>query len=56
VADATEVAMQFTRLRHRIESWRSADQAALSTASFQFGLQTILDGLDRRLSARNRST
>jgi len=52
VAAATEVAMLFTRLRRRLQSWRSADQASRSAQSFEFGLQTILDGLDQRLSAR----
>jgi hypothetical protein len=54
-AQATEIAIRFTRLRDRLEGWREADQADFLAQSFEFGLQTILDGLDHRLSHPRQS-
>jgi len=46
---ARQVAAQFPRLRSRLET-ASADYAAAPDYSFEFGLQTLLDGLAAQLS------
>jgi AcrR family transcriptional regulator len=51
MAKAREVAVQFPRLRARIET-PAAGYAAVPEHAFEFGLQVILDGLQAQLSAR----
>jgi AcrR family transcriptional regulator len=51
IARVREIAMQFPRLRARIEAWEDA-AAAPSDQSFESGLRTILDGLEAQLAAR----
>lgn len=51
MAQAGEVAMQFPRLRTRLEGAAATDYGAAPEDSFQFGLQTILDGLQGQLTA-----
>lgn len=46
--EIVEVAAQFPRLRARLEL-PSAQYAAAPEGSFEFGLQAVLDGLERRL-------
>jgi AcrR family transcriptional regulator len=46
---ASEIAMQFPRLRSRLES-TAAQYAAAPDNNFEFGLQAILDGLETRLN------
>jgi AcrR family transcriptional regulator len=52
IAQANDIAMQFPRLRVRIEAMEDADPAASPDQSFEFGLQTILDGLEVQMAAR----
>jgi AcrR family transcriptional regulator len=52
LAQATEIGMQFPRLRVRGETWAESDPAARASQDLEFGLQTILDGLQARLAAR----
>jgi len=54
LAQASAIAMQFPRLRTRIEAGGSADLAAPPDQSFAFGLQALLDGLEAQLAARPR--
>ena len=49
LAKARQVAAQFPRLRSRLET-ASADYAAAPDDSFEFGLQTLLDGLAAQLT------
>lgn len=49
IAAQTEIAMQFPRLRARIESVDSSDYYAAPEKSFEFGLEAIFDGLERQL-------
>jgi AcrR family transcriptional regulator len=49
LAKARQVAAQFPRLRSRLET-ASADYAAAPDYSFEFGLQTLLDGLAAQLT------
>ncbi|MFI7120082.1 TetR/AcrR family transcriptional regulator [Amycolatopsis sp. NPDC049868] len=48
----TEVAMRFPRLRAQSEGWSADDQGATAEHDLDFGLQTILDGLEAQLDAR----
>lgn len=50
VEQITEIAMRFPRLRSRAESW--ADNKPMPGQELEFGLRTILDGLEARLTAR----
>jgi AcrR family transcriptional regulator len=52
VASATEIAMQYPRLRARLEA--SSEHEAAPVELFEFGLRAILDGLEeiRRTSSR----
>jgi AcrR family transcriptional regulator len=52
IAQASDTARQFPRLRARIEATEHADPAAAANQSFEFGLQVILNGLQARLAAR----
>ncbi|WP_055585242.1 TetR/AcrR family transcriptional regulator [Streptacidiphilus griseoplanus] len=49
-AKAHEIAARFPRLRARLET-AAAGHGAAPDNSFQFGLQTVLDGLEARLAA-----
>jgi AcrR family transcriptional regulator len=51
LAKAREIAMQFPRLRARINS-AAADYGAAPERSLEFGLQAILDGLQAQLISR----
>lgn len=49
----TQVAMQFPRLRARSTAWADSDPAAATPGQeLDFGLRTIIDGLQARLAAR----
>lgn len=48
-ARMTEIAMRFPRLRASSDGWTGDDPAATSGLALEFGLQTILDGLQARL-------
>jgi AcrR family transcriptional regulator len=50
IAQQTEIAMQFPRLRTRIESVDGADDYySAPDKTFEFGLETIFDGLEHQL-------
>ncbi|MGX7674517.1 TetR/AcrR family transcriptional regulator [Plantactinospora sp. DSM 117369] len=51
ITQATETAMQFPRLRAHATAWTSDDPALNPAQDLEFGLQTILDGLQTRLAA-----
>ncbi|MET8826282.1 TetR/AcrR family transcriptional regulator [Streptomyces sp. NPDC004610] len=51
VAQATETAMQFPRLRERLDTTAAREYAAAPDSSFEFGLQSLLDGFEGRLAA-----
>lgn len=51
MAKATDIAMQFPRLRERLHEDWAQDYAGSPDGSFQFGLAAILDGLEARLAA-----
>jgi len=51
MAEAREIAARFPRLRARLGT-ASAGYGAVPDASFEFGLQAILDGLEDQLAAR----
>lgn len=55
IARVTEIAMQFPRLRARAEEWNEAAAEDPVDRSFEFGLQTILDGLETQLAGRTRT-
>ncbi|MER6998590.1 TetR/AcrR family transcriptional regulator C-terminal domain-containing protein [Streptomyces sp. NPDC000410] len=55
MGQATEVAMQFPRLRSRLEGAAAAEYAAAPEDTFEFGLQALFDGLENRLAARRPS-
>ncbi|MFF3442372.1 TetR/AcrR family transcriptional regulator C-terminal domain-containing protein [Streptosporangium sp. NPDC002721] len=48
---ATEVAMDFPRLRARLEAPAATDYAAAPDQTFEFGLEALLDGLGNRLAS-----
>jgi AcrR family transcriptional regulator len=50
IAKATEIAMQFPRLRARSDLFADADYGAAPDESFEFGLEVIFDGFERRLA------
>jgi len=52
MAAVTDIAAEFPRLRARITAVGDADSANLTDPSITFGLRTILDGLEIRLTAR----
>lgn len=54
-AEAVEVAMQFPRLRTRVET-PSADYASGPDGGFEFGLHTVLDGLEGRIKRTSAGT
>lgn len=49
VAEITEIAMRFPRLRARSEGWADGDPATDSGDDLAYGLRAILDGLEARL-------
>jgi AcrR family transcriptional regulator len=51
VAQAAEIAMQFPRLRARLEGTAAAGYAAAPDKSFEFGLQAIFEGFEDQLAA-----
>lgn len=48
---ATETAMQFPRLRERLGTTAATEYAAAPDDTFAFGLQSLLDGFEARLTA-----
>jgi AcrR family transcriptional regulator len=48
---ATETAMQFPRLRERLGTTAARGYAAAPDSTFEFGLQSLLDGFEARLAA-----
>ncbi|MGI8330477.1 TetR/AcrR family transcriptional regulator C-terminal domain-containing protein [Actinomadura scrupuli] len=52
VAQANEIAQRFPRLRARLETTAAAGYAEAPDNSFEFGLQTIFNGLEDRLARR----
>lgn len=52
IARVSEIAMRFPRLRARNEAWAAGAHAATPGQDFEFGLQTILNGLQTRLAAQ----
>ncbi|MFF4491122.1 TetR/AcrR family transcriptional regulator [Streptomyces sp. NPDC001544] len=51
MARATETAMQFPRLRERLGTTAATEYAAAPDDTFAFGLQSLLDGFEARLTA-----
>jgi AcrR family transcriptional regulator len=49
---ATEIAMQFPRLRARVEAYGGGRHGDAPRDSFAFGLRALMDGLEARLAAR----
>ncbi|MFE7934656.1 TetR/AcrR family transcriptional regulator [Streptomyces sp. NPDC057456] len=52
---ATETAMQFPRLRERLGTTAATEYAAAPDNTFAFGLQSLLDGFEARLTADRTS-
>ncbi|MGW1894922.1 TetR/AcrR family transcriptional regulator [Streptomyces sp. NPDC002004] len=52
---ATETAMQFPRLRERLDTTAAVEYAAAPDSTFAFGLQSLLDGFEARLAAEGGS-
>ncbi|WP_310722801.1 TetR/AcrR family transcriptional regulator [Streptomyces sp. N2A] len=50
---ATETARQFPRLRERLNTTAAKEYAAAPDDTFAFGLQSLLDGFEARLTADN---
>jgi AcrR family transcriptional regulator len=50
VAKAADIARQYPRLRARLETGVRPGYADAPASSFEFGLQAILDGLEKRLA------
>jgi AcrR family transcriptional regulator len=53
IARVSEVAMRFPRLRAHLEAMGEPNLGVSAGQSFEFGLQTILDGLQAQLAARH---
>ncbi|MFI0405973.1 TetR/AcrR family transcriptional regulator [Actinomadura sp. 3N508] len=53
MAKAQEIAMGYPRLRARLDTPAAADYAAGPGDAFEFGLQALLDGLERRVRERD---
>jgi AcrR family transcriptional regulator len=51
MARAREIAMDYPRLRARLETPAAAGYAATPDKTFEFGLQTLLDGLHQHIAA-----
>ncbi|HKE52466.1 MAG TPA: TetR/AcrR family transcriptional regulator [Actinomycetes bacterium] len=56
MAKASEIAMQFPRLRARVEQGPDVEYGDAPEKSFEFGLRAVLDGLDARLAGRRPPT
>ncbi|KAA2251189.1 TetR/AcrR family transcriptional regulator [Solihabitans fulvus] len=54
MAKARDIAMDFPRLRARLENPAAADYAAGPDSGFEYGLRTILDGLQDQLADKPR--
>src|ERR1035441_8894258 len=52
MAKASEITAQFPRLHARLQTAAAAGYGAAPDNTFEFGLQTILDGLQAQLTAR----
>jgi hypothetical protein len=50
VTEAREIAMRYPRLRARLETRAATQYAAAPDETFEFGLQALLDGLERALA------
>ncbi|MFJ9713613.1 TetR/AcrR family transcriptional regulator C-terminal domain-containing protein, partial [Streptomyces sp. NPDC101234] len=48
---ATETAMQFPRLRERLDTMAATEYGAAPDNTFAFGIQSLLDGFEARLAA-----
>ncbi|MEV6946260.1 TetR/AcrR family transcriptional regulator C-terminal domain-containing protein [Streptomyces sp. NPDC051172] len=55
MARATETAMQFPRLRERLDTPAATEYAAAPDYTFAFGLQSLLDGFEAALTADRAS-
>ncbi|WP_333737009.1 TetR/AcrR family transcriptional regulator [Streptomyces sp. IBSBF 2806] len=55
LSSATEIAMQFPRLRKRLDTSAATEYAAAPDNTFEFGLQSLLDGFEARLTADRTS-
>ncbi|NRQ37535.1 TetR family transcriptional regulator [Nonomuraea sp. NN258] len=53
LAHIIEIAQQFPRLRARVEQPGETTDTPPTEATFEFGLRTLLDGLEGRLSTRS---
>lgn len=51
MTEAREIAMRYPRLRARLETQAATEYAAAPDKTFEFGLQALLDGLERALAA-----
>ncbi|MEU5401437.1 TetR/AcrR family transcriptional regulator [Streptomyces sp. NPDC005963] len=51
MAHATEIARRFPRLRERLDTTAASQYAAAPDHTFEFGLRSILDGFEARLTA-----
>ncbi|MGW1591900.1 TetR/AcrR family transcriptional regulator [Streptomyces sp. NPDC002386] len=49
---ATETAMQFPHLRERLDTTAAMEYAAAPDSTFEFGLQSLLDGFEASLARR----
>ncbi|MFB7330764.1 TetR/AcrR family transcriptional regulator [Streptomyces adustus] len=49
MTSATETAMQFPRLRERLDTAAAMEYTAAPDSTFEFGLQSLLDGFEARL-------
>jgi AcrR family transcriptional regulator len=54
MTEAQAIAMHYPRLRARLETPAATDYAASPDKTFEFGLQSLLDGLERRLASQPR--
>ncbi|MER5602728.1 TetR/AcrR family transcriptional regulator [Streptomyces sp. NPDC002265] len=51
MASAGETARQFPRLRERLDTAAAMEYSAAPDSTFEFGLQSVLDGFEARLAA-----
>lgn len=54
IAKQSEIAMDYPHLRARLDSTAATDYTAAPDNSFNFGLESILDGFEARLKAKGR--
>ncbi|AWS47452.1 TetR/AcrR family transcriptional regulator [Streptosporangium sp. 'caverna'] len=55
MSQAQEIAMRYPRLRTRLQTPAATDYAAAPDQTFEFGLQALLDGLERQLSSADHN-